>query len=284
MTAAEDTCSSDGCSCCAAPVSPLLLAPANERNLRRWAWALAALTIGWNSLEAVIAYRERSHRWLRSHWWASKLGLGGRGQQRAHYCLAIAQADDRSPRQRTRRAPRCTPDREQDFIGIAVYVTYDAALKSARVWGTTGAQPGRTRPRCALGSRHAHIGVGQAARRGSARLSGAAGRCCADQSVHLPLGGGPAWTGRERPGWLVVDGPARGASSGRSCRERRNRRLAQRRSCAPAKRRSRIARRSTMPTQRCRDIGCAADATSRGNDGMVEVCALVLGVDRVPRC
>ena len=26
-----------------------------ERNLRRWAWGLTALTIGWDSLEAIIA-------------------------------------------------------------------------------------------------------------------------------------------------------------------------------------------------------------------------------------
>jgi hypothetical protein len=37
------------------PVNRSVLAPAIERNLRRWAWALTALTIGWNSLEAVIA-------------------------------------------------------------------------------------------------------------------------------------------------------------------------------------------------------------------------------------
>ena len=53
-TAAPNACT-DGCSCCPPPANRSLVAPARERKLRRWAWALTALTIGWNSLEAVIA-------------------------------------------------------------------------------------------------------------------------------------------------------------------------------------------------------------------------------------
>ena len=34
---------------------PVVAAAGQRTELRRWAWALTALTIGWNSLEAVIA-------------------------------------------------------------------------------------------------------------------------------------------------------------------------------------------------------------------------------------
>ena len=126
MTAAEDTCA-DGCSCCAAPVSPLLLAPANERNLRRWAWALTALTIGWNSLEAVIA--------IVSGVIAGSIALVGFGLDsvvEVSSALIIAwrllkQTTDHHANERAeRRAVRLIAI---SFIGIAVYVTYDAALK-----------------------------------------------------------------------------------------------------------------------------------------------------------
>jgi hypothetical protein len=45
-----DSCTDD-CGCAS---STSLLTTADPR-LRRWAWGLTALTIGWNSLEAVIA-------------------------------------------------------------------------------------------------------------------------------------------------------------------------------------------------------------------------------------
>jgi hypothetical protein len=45
-----DNCT-DGCDC---DSSSSLLSAADPR-LRRWAWGLTALTIGWNSLEAVVA-------------------------------------------------------------------------------------------------------------------------------------------------------------------------------------------------------------------------------------
>ena len=50
-TVAEAESCGDGCDC--EPSSSLLTA--TDPRLRRWAWWLTALTIGWNSLEAVIA-------------------------------------------------------------------------------------------------------------------------------------------------------------------------------------------------------------------------------------
>ena len=41
--------------CCAGGWSDtFMVGVANARRLRRWAWYLTALTIGWNSIEAVI--------------------------------------------------------------------------------------------------------------------------------------------------------------------------------------------------------------------------------------
>ena len=48
LDAAPSECGDD-CACSAAPSTPA------DPRLRRWAWWLTALTIGWNSLEAVIA-------------------------------------------------------------------------------------------------------------------------------------------------------------------------------------------------------------------------------------
>jgi hypothetical protein len=56
---ADATSCADGCSCRAPQAIWSALAPANERNLRRWAWALTAPTLGWKTLEAVIAISER---------------------------------------------------------------------------------------------------------------------------------------------------------------------------------------------------------------------------------
>src|SRR4051794_15492506 len=39
----------DGCGCSAEEAAP------QDPRLRRWAWWLTALTIGWNSLEAIVA-------------------------------------------------------------------------------------------------------------------------------------------------------------------------------------------------------------------------------------
>ena len=125
-TAATSTCG-DGCFCCAAPVNRSLPAPANERNLRRWAWALTALTIGWNSLEAVIA--------IVSGVIAGSIALVGFGLDsvvEVSSALIITwrllqQTTDHHANQRAeRRAVRLIAI---SFIGIALYVTYDAVMK-----------------------------------------------------------------------------------------------------------------------------------------------------------
>ncbi len=126
IAARASTCA-DGCSCCAAPVNGALLAAAKERNLRRWAWALTALTIGWNSLEAVIA--------IVSGVIAGSIALVGFGLDsvvEVSSALVITwrllqQTTDHHANERAeRRAVRLIAI---SFIGIAVYVTYDSVLK-----------------------------------------------------------------------------------------------------------------------------------------------------------
>jgi divalent metal cation (Fe/Co/Zn/Cd) transporter len=130
-TAAVSTCV-NGCSCCTAAVERSLLAPAKERQLRRWAWALTALTIGWNSLEAVIA--------IASGVFAGSILLVGFGLDsvvEVSSALVIAwrlsrQGTDRSANERAeRRAVRLIA---LSFFGIAAYVTVDsvAALLGLR--------------------------------------------------------------------------------------------------------------------------------------------------------
>src|SRR5688572_11658320 len=123
---AAETCA-DGCSCCTAPLRRPLLTPANERNLRRWAWALTALTIAWNSLEAVIA--------LVSGFTAGSIALVGFGLDsvvEVSSALVITwrllqQTTDHHANERAeRRAVRLIAI---SFIGIAVYVTCDAAMQ-----------------------------------------------------------------------------------------------------------------------------------------------------------
>jgi divalent metal cation (Fe/Co/Zn/Cd) transporter len=118
---------SDGCACCTAPQNRLLLTPTNERNLRRRAWALTALTIGWNSLEAVIA--------IASGAIAGSIALVGFGLDsvvEVSSALIITwrllqQSTDHHANERAeRRAVRLIA---LSFIGISVYVTYDAVLK-----------------------------------------------------------------------------------------------------------------------------------------------------------
>jgi divalent metal cation (Fe/Co/Zn/Cd) transporter len=120
------TCS-DGCSCCTTPVNRSLPAPANERSLRRRAWALTALTIGWNSLEAVIA--------IVSGVIAGSIALVGFGLDsvvEVSSALIITwrllqQTTDHHANERAeRRAVRLIA---VSFIGIALYVTYDAVMK-----------------------------------------------------------------------------------------------------------------------------------------------------------
>jgi divalent metal cation (Fe/Co/Zn/Cd) transporter len=108
-------------------VNGALLAAAKERNLRRWAWALTALTIGWNSLEAVIA--------IVSGVIAGSIALVGFGLDsvvEVSSALVITwrllqQTTDHHANERAeRRAVRLIAI---SFIGIAVYVTYDSVLK-----------------------------------------------------------------------------------------------------------------------------------------------------------
>src|SRR5215213_11624030 len=49
VTTATAECCTDGCPCGTATIAIA------DPRLRRWAWWLTALTIGWNSLEAVVA-------------------------------------------------------------------------------------------------------------------------------------------------------------------------------------------------------------------------------------
>jgi divalent metal cation (Fe/Co/Zn/Cd) transporter len=104
-----------------------VLAPANERKLRRWAWVLTALTIGWNSLEAVIA--------IVSGVIAGSIALVGFGLDsvvEVSSALIITwrllqQTTDHHANERAeRRAVRLIAI---SFIGIALYVTYDAAIQ-----------------------------------------------------------------------------------------------------------------------------------------------------------
>jgi len=126
MAAAASTCL-DGCSCCAAPLKRSSHAPANEQSLRRWAWALTALTIGWNSLEAVIA--------TASGLIAGSIALVGFGLDsvvEVSSALIISwrllqQTTDHQANERAeRRAVRLIAI---SFIGIGVYVTYDSVMK-----------------------------------------------------------------------------------------------------------------------------------------------------------
>ncbi len=126
MASTASTCA-EGCSCCATPVNRSLLAPANERNLRRWAWALTALTIGWNSLEAVIA--------IVSGVIAGSIALVGFGLDSVvevssaliiTWRLLQQTTDHHATERAERRAVRLIAI---SFIGIALYVTYDAVTK-----------------------------------------------------------------------------------------------------------------------------------------------------------
>jgi divalent metal cation (Fe/Co/Zn/Cd) transporter len=109
----------DGCAC-AAP------APGLDR-LRGWAWALTALTIGWNAIEAVVA--------ITSGVLTSSIALIGFGLDsviEVSSALVIVwrlarQASDHAANERAeRRAVRLIAG---SFFAIALYVTMDAVLK-----------------------------------------------------------------------------------------------------------------------------------------------------------
>jgi len=95
-----------------------------DRRLRRWAWWLTALTIGWNSLEAVIA--------IVSGLLAGSIALVGFGLDsvvEVSSALVIAwrlsrQGEDHAANERAeKRAVRLIA---LSFFAIAAYVTYDA--------------------------------------------------------------------------------------------------------------------------------------------------------------
>jgi divalent metal cation (Fe/Co/Zn/Cd) transporter len=95
-----------------------------DRRLRRWAWWLTALTIGWNSLEAVIA--------IISGLLAGSIALMGFGLDsvvEVSSALVIAwrlsrQGEDHAANERAeKRAVRLIA---VSFFAIAAYVTYDA--------------------------------------------------------------------------------------------------------------------------------------------------------------
>jgi cation diffusion facilitator family transporter len=117
-----DSCT-DGCGC----ESPSSLLTAADPRLRRWAWGLTALTIGWNSLEAVVA--------ILSGLLAGSSALVGFGLDsvvEVGSALVIVwrlsrQASDQQANERAeKRAVRLIA---LTFVAIALYVTYDAVRK-----------------------------------------------------------------------------------------------------------------------------------------------------------
>jgi divalent metal cation (Fe/Co/Zn/Cd) transporter len=108
-----------GCQCMAPTASSV--------RLRRWAWLLTALTIGWNSLEAIVA--------IVGGFKASSIALVGFGLDSLievssalviAWRLARQSADHAANERAERRAVRLIAC---SFFAIAVYVTLDAVLK-----------------------------------------------------------------------------------------------------------------------------------------------------------
>lgn len=110
----------DGCDCSGMP-------SAADPRLRRWAWWLTALTIGWNSLEAIIA--------IGSGVLAGSIALVGFGLDsvvevssalvivwRLSHRSAHPEADERIERRAVRLIALT-------FFGIALYVAYDSVSK-----------------------------------------------------------------------------------------------------------------------------------------------------------
>ena len=105
----------------------MMVAQTNTATLRRWAWWLTALTIGWNSLEAVIA--------IVGGLLAGSIALVGFGLDSiVEVCSALVivwrlsrQGADQAANERAeRRAVRLIA---LSFFAIGVYVTVDAMLK-----------------------------------------------------------------------------------------------------------------------------------------------------------
>jgi divalent metal cation (Fe/Co/Zn/Cd) transporter len=96
-------------------------------TLRRWAWWLTVLTIGWNSLEAVVA--------IVSGWLAGSIALVGFGLDSVvevtsavviAWRLTRQGVDHEASERAERRAVRLIA---VSFFAIAAYVTYDALVK-----------------------------------------------------------------------------------------------------------------------------------------------------------
>ena len=116
-----------GCACCAPTVPGAGAHDANARRLRRRAWWLTALTIGWNSLEAAVA--------IGSGLLAGSIALVGFGLDSVvevssafviAWRLSRQGADHAANERAERRAVRLIA---LSFFAIAAYVAYDAATK-----------------------------------------------------------------------------------------------------------------------------------------------------------
>jgi divalent metal cation (Fe/Co/Zn/Cd) transporter len=124
LEAPRATCACAGACACDART---LVAPEVGPGPWRWAWWLTALTIGWNSLEAVVA--------IGSGLLAGSIALVGFGLDsvvEVSSALVIAwrlsrQGPDQAANERVeRRAVRLIA---LSFFAIAAYVTYEAAAK-----------------------------------------------------------------------------------------------------------------------------------------------------------
>jgi cation diffusion facilitator family transporter len=98
-----------------------------DSRLRRWAWWLTALTIGWNSLEAVVA--------ISSGLMAGSIALVGFGLDSVVevssalvivWRLSHRSSDHTTDERIERRAVRLIA---MSFFAIALYVVYDSATK-----------------------------------------------------------------------------------------------------------------------------------------------------------
>src|SRR5437899_224031 len=104
--------------------SHLLVPPTDTFKLRRFAWCLTALTIGWNSLEAVIA--------IVSGMLAGSIALVGFGLDSVVevssavvivWRLSLQGSDHAANERAERRAVRLIA---LSFLGIAAYVVFDS--------------------------------------------------------------------------------------------------------------------------------------------------------------
>jgi divalent metal cation (Fe/Co/Zn/Cd) transporter len=120
ITAVPTPCS-DGCGCSTAEARP------QDARLRRWAWWLTALTIGWNSLEAIIA--------IASGLIAGSIALVGFGLDSVvevgSALVIVWRLSHRSTdREADERIERCAVRLiALSFLAVALYVVYDSATK-----------------------------------------------------------------------------------------------------------------------------------------------------------